>query len=924
MKELILQLEAKLAELKALQAADPNINIAFSEAELQQLIAVEKFAAPRINALKAHEAKQKEKQAVVSTTTKKPAEKEAEKEETLETFLADTPEEKEEEKLAIATPDFKEIGETLEKNEELKEVFGEDLEKLKNIPRVEVNIGENGGDLKLSKGDNSIEGGFELNEDGSLKSGKVAVETENLNVGLDINEKGGSGNIGAKTKDSDGNEIAVDVKVGVDLEKKEVSLEGSYSKEKADGSKLELEGELKVSKEELKVKASKMETDADGNKKGVEGELQIDMKKGEVKAGLGIGTENEEKGTNTEVSGSLEIAKNKAALEIQGKHSFPILKKKKVEIPFASVGLLTFKFTAGIEAKADIEVKAGMKLELNKDKGDSFMAKVVAKANASVTGSIGLAVTIVEIIQGDIELAVTAAVQATAEIGFQVSQAKDRFLGALHDVKGAITSEIIITLGAATKIKEFYESLGGSASTLESVYKMGQMELVNFEAPSYYKDKGWDTSTWGFTKGKDILILEEKAKAVGAFFQGIVDAIKAIAEFIGNVLSAIGNFLAAIGKKLIAGVIAAGEAIAAFFSDSARKEQEARAYNDAKFKQIVEAAIKAVKKNPKHVDRLMKVDVAYRKAELEKIVLEDELVKKAWRSIYETQDTKAADDNLKQLKADIKEFRLVCTTPKAELGSYVKFDFILNSTSSFPVDGMRIDIKCNGQRVVMFPINGLVEANLTKRNYSIKLPKTTADNLKGIDLAKAKWTACAVLDLAGNLKDQTSPEIPFVAVAPRKPAPKVVDIKSTSTNKVMPTGSIAMLNTNLFTLSWADSVPVKARLKVDISPDSVFSDRELSWASIALDIRCGSSIISIATLDQALRRGIVNVIDVSNLFLPKRATFFEIAKSSLSVIDLMFKSDAEINSILRKTPITLNLTVFGVTLMTEKINVIIV
>jgi hypothetical protein len=923
MKELILQLEAKLAELKALQAADPNINIAFTEAELQQLIAVEKFAKPRIEAVKAHEAKQKEKQAVVSTTTEKPAEKEAEKEETLDSFL--TGEKKPtEEKLSINTPDVKKIATVLNNSPEAKEIFGDDIERLKNAPRIELNIGENGGDLKLSKGDNSIEGGFELDEDGSLKSGKFAIETESLNGGLEISKTGGSGNIGAKTKDSEGNEIAVDIKVGVDLEKKEVSLEGKYSKEKEDGSKVELKGELKVSKEELKVKAGKMETDAYGHKQGVEGELQIDMKKGEGKASFGIGTADEKKETKTEISGSLEVTKNKAVAEITGKHSFPILKKKKVEIPFASVGLLTFKFTAGIEAKAEVELKAGMKLDLNKDKGDSFMAKVVAKANASVTGSIGLAVTIVELVQGDIELAVTAAVQATAEIGFQVGQAKDRFLGALHDVKGAITSEIVLTLGAATWIKETYESFGGSASTLESVYKMGQMELVNFQAPSYYKDKGWDTSSWGFSKGKDILILEEKAKAVGAFFQGIVDAIKAIAEFIGNVLSAIGNFIAAIGKKLIAGVIAAGEAIAAFFSDSARKEQEARAQNDAKFKQIVETAIKAVKKNPKHVDRIMKVDVAYRKAELEKIVLEDELVKKAWRSIYETQDMKAADDNLKQLKADIKEFRLVCTTPKAELGSDVKFDFILNSTSSFPVDGMRIDIKCNGKRIVMFPINGLVEANLTKRNYSIKLPSTTADSLKGVDLAKAKWTACAVLDLAGDLKDQASLEIPFVAVAPRKPVAKAVDVKSTSTNKVTPTGSIAMLGSNLFILSWTDSTAVKARLKVDISPDSVFSDRELSWASIALDIRCGSTLISSVKLDQALRRGIVNVIDVGNLFLPKRATFFEIAKSSLSVMDLMFKNDAEINSILRKTPITLNLTVFGFTLMTEKINVVIV
>ena len=919
MKELILQLEAKLAELKALQAADPNVNIAFSEAELQQLISVEKFAKPRIEAVKAHEAKQKEKQAVVKPaekTTEKTTEKETQKEEeeTLETFLGDKPEEKEEEKLSLATPDFKKVGETLEKNEELKEAFGEDLEKLKNIPRVEVNIGENGGDLKLSKGDNSIEAGFEIDEDGSLKSGKVGVETELLNVGVEVSKTGGSGNIGTTVTDSEGSEVSVDVKVGVDLEKKEASLAGSYSKEKADGSKLELEGELKVSQEELKVKASKMETDADGHKKGVEGELEIN--KNGVKVGFGVGSENEEKETNTEVSGSLEITKNKAIAEISGKHSFPLLPKKKVEIPFASVGLLTFKFTAGIEAKADVEVKAGMKLELNKDKGDSFMAKIVAKANASVTGSIGLAVTIVELVQGDIELAVTAAVQATAEIGFQVGQAKDRFLGALHDVKGAITSEIILTLGAATWIKETYESFGGSASTLESVYKMGQMELVNFEAPSYYKGKGWDTSTWGFSKGKDILILEDKAKAVGAFFQGIVDAIKAIAEFIGNVLSAIGNFLAAIGKKLIAGVIAAGEAIAAFFSDSARKEQEARAQNDANFKKIVEVAIKAVKKNPKHVERIMNVDEAYRKAELEKIVLEDELVKKAWRSIYETQDMKAADDSLKQLQADIKEFRLACTTPKIEVGGKANFDFILNSTSAFPVNGMRIDIKCNGKTVKTLPIKGLVEASYTKRNYCIQMPY--ADQLKGIDLTKAKWEACAVLDLAGDLKDQVSLPIPMSVVAPPKPIAPPIDIKSTNTGT--PIGGISVLNATAYTLSETNIQAVKARLTVDISPDSYLSDKALAFASIAFEIRCGDSIISSVPLDRPLRRGIVNIFDASNLFLPKKSTFIEKAKESLGVFGY-FISAAELASKMRNTPVTLHLTLWGITITSKRINV---
>jgi hypothetical protein len=911
MKELILQLEAKLAELKDLQAADPNVNIAFSEAELQQLIAVEKFAKPRIEAVKAHNAKPKEQPKTAEKTTEKTVEKPAEKEETLDTFLGDKVEEKKEEKLSLATPDFKKIGGTLEKDKALNEVFGDDIKALKNIQRAEINIGENGGDLKLSKGDNSIEAGFELDKDGSLKSVKAAVETKNLNVGLEISKTGGSGNIGTKATDIEGSEISVDVKVSADLEKGEASLEGKYSKEKADGSKLELEGELKVSEEEVKVKASKMETDADGNKKGIEGELEITKEK--VKVGFGHGTENEEKETKTQIAGALEIARNKAALEMVGKWSFPILTKKKVEIPFASIGVLTVKFTTSIEAKADVEVKAGMKLDLTEQSKGTFMAKVIAKANASVTGTIGLAVTIVELIQGDIELAVTAAAQATAEIGFQVGQAKNRFLGALHDVKGSIKSEIILTLGAATKIKELYVSFGGSASTLEEPFPMGELELVNFVAPSCYKDKGWDTSSWGFSKGKDIQLIEAKAAAVGAFFKGIVDALKAIAEFIGNVLSAIGDFLVSVGKKLIEWGVKAIDGLAALFSSAARKEQEARAQNDATFKKIVETAISAVKKNPKLVERLMKVDIAYRKIELEKIVMEDQLVKNAWRSIYETKDMKAAAETLQQLQADIKEFRLVATTPKINVGGTASFDFILNATSAFPVNGMRIDIKCNGKTITSLPIKGLVEASYTKRNYSIQMPY--ADQLKSIDLTKAKWTACAVLDLAGDLKDQISPEIPITVVAPAKVLAPPIDIKST--NKGTPTGGISILGATSYVLSESNPQAVKARLTVDISPDSYLSDKALAFASIGFDIRCDGTLISSVKLDRALRRGIVNIIDVGNLFLPKKKTFMD---ADFSIMDY-FSTQAEIASKLRNTPVTLNLTLFGVTMISKNITV---
>jgi hypothetical protein len=960
MKELILQLQAKLAELKALQASDPTINTAFTQAEIDQLIKIEAFAKPRLAALQAHEAKKQtpktetpvglpDPKAVktetpvglpdpkaVKTETPvglpdpKAVKTETPKEDTdLEDFLK--PEEEEEGDNVthtVQTADFQEISETLEKNDAPKEI----VEAIKEIPTVTGKITENGAEVKIAKGDNSLEVGFETNDDGSLKTAKVEVETKDLIFGLEKTEDGGSGKIGGKVTDAEGSEITAVVNVGVDLKKGEATLGGSYSKEKLDGSKLELEGELKVSKEGVAIKGSKMETDADGNKNGVEGEVEITKDK--VKVGFGLGTENEDKGTHTEIGGSLELAKNKAVLELKGKHKFPVLPKKEFRFPLASAGVATLYGLFSVKVDAEAEVKVGAKIESDDKKGLDAMAKLVATAKASIEGTAGLSLTILELVEGKVELFLKAAFEATAELAFQLGQAKSRALAALHDVKGALVGGIRLTVGAAPGIKAIYESLGGSGSSLEYSYDLASLELLTFTAPSYHSGKGWDTSTWGFGKGKDVIAIENKFAWVGDIVNATVGALKAIAEFIGNVLSAIGDFLVSVGKKLIEWGCAAIDGIAALFSSSARREQEARAHRDTTFKKIVETAIKAVKKKPKMVDRLMKIDnVAFRQVELERIVMEDALVKQAWRNIYETQDMKAASDTMKQLSADVKEFRLVATTPKTEVGSTAKFDFILNSTSAFPVDGMRIDVKCNNKRVVMFPIKGLVETGLTKRSYIIQLPNTNSDSLKGIDLAKAKWTACAVLDLPGGLKDQFSPEISFTVTVPLKPVAQVVDIKSTNTGS--PIGDIKLLGANMFILSYGDPKAVKARLSVDISPDSYLTDKMLAWANISLDIRCGGTIISSVKLDRALRRGIVNIIDVNNLFLPKRNTFFEIAKDGLGIFDMMtsMKADmgfasaaetAEISAKLRKTPITLNLTLYGYTIMTKPIIVAVV
>jgi len=941
MKELILQLQAKLTELKALQAADPTINTAFTQAEIDQLVKIEAFAKPRIAAVQAHEAKKQEKQtpktetpvglpdpkavkttetpvglpdpkAVKTTetpvglpdpkavkTTETPVglpdpkavkttettKTETPKEDTdLEDFLK--PEEEEEGDnvtLTVQTADFQEISETLEKNDAPKEI----VDALKEVPTVTGKITENGAEVKVAKGDNSVEVGFETNEDGSLKTAKVEIETKDLVFGLEKTEDGGSGKIGGKVTDAEGSEITAVVNVGIDTKKGEATLGGSYSKEKIDGSKLELEGELKVSKEGVAIKGSKMETDADGNKKGVEGELEITKEK--VKVGFGLGTENEDKGTNTEIGGSLELAKNKAVLELKGKHKFPVLPKKKLVIPFASVAVADLALTLSAKVDAEVEVKAGAKLEYDDKKGLDAMAKLVATGKVTLECAIGLQLTLIRLAKVAAEFVLTTYIQATAELAFQLNSVKNRSLAALHNVKGGLSTGVRLVIGASDEVIKIYEALGGSGSSLEFSYDLGTLELIAFTAPSYHSGKGWDLSTWSFGKGKDLIAIENKCAWVRDLVDTTVAVLEAICKFIGGVLRAIGRFVAAFVEGIMALGKAAGEYLLSWISPEAARKQREQAANDAAFEKVIAISVENVKKNPKLVQRLNNVPEASREAELQKIVREDKMVLKAWKYIFEGATFEQRAQLAEQLTTSIQNFKIVVPNPTTQLTKVLMFSATFNATNkeggtgNFTADAIRFRLYCNGACVVNDALNKVIVKNGANQiNTSMTMP-AAVQLPRGADLKTAKWQLAAVIDLEGDIKDVESARIPITVTAP--PPPSKAEIAATAT--VPPPAKLHFMGAGAYIVTFKTPDQfLTSSVSIDLTNSKFFTAAQLSSTEFTVILKADGKIVSSIKHKTPLKANVSQHIMLPKMTIP---TFMGLQAANISASAQMWE-----------------------------------
>ncbi len=871
MKELIAQLEAKLAELRALQSSDPQVNTAFKAEELTQIKEIEPFVQKRVTALKAYEAAQAAK-AKQEKDQKDWAGMLNDDEETQK--ANDEKEKKDAARVKMKTFDMAEIAKT-EKDDELKK-----------IPTVEMSVGKDGADLKVAQGDNTVEAGFELDDKGNLKSVKAGIETKDVVLSAKIGKEG-EVKVGGKGKDASGNDITVTTEVAWDADKGEAKLKGTYMKE-----------------------------DADGNKEGVSGTLEVGKDKVKVGGELGLKTKDDQ---SIEAGGSLEISKNKAAIETRGKFSAPILPKKEWAFPLFSMGIATLYATLDFGITGTAEVKQGTQILWDEKSGklDKMMGKYSLMGQLAMEGGIKLSMAIIELVEVGIRLALKVAVQATMEIGFMLSDPKNsRMMGALRKVGGSLSGKLQIIVGAAPMIRQGYQALGGNPDSLSTSFDIMGGELLVFDAPDWESGKGWDVTKWGFKPGKSLEEVKARAESIGAFFKKTWEILKAIGQFFVDLISNAIDLVVAVAKKLVEWAVGAFEWARAKFSAAYRKEQEAKAHRDATFKKVVESAIKAARNNPKITEKVYNAAPNLRRMVLEAVVMEDKLVKNAWLAIYETKDMQEAENIRRQIESDITEFKI---TPagRFEVGGIGTFQLSLKVSKSFKVAGLSVQLYCNGSRMVIVPLDGFMEAGNTQRSVQVRIPNEAA--LAKIDLTKAKWTAKAVLDLPGDLKDKDSAIVDVTVIKPAVTAVAAKEQKAQAGK--LPTAIMSVLSGQSLVLQDGTSAIIKTRLQVNIGDDCWIPDSVLARAPIEMQIRCGSTIISKEKLDRQLKRGIVTVFDSLNLVLPKRGTFFELAKNELNWFTSWFSSMATIREEMRKTPVTLVLVVYGYDIISTRIKV---
>ncbi len=650
---------------------------------------------------------------------------------------------------------------------------------------------------------------------------------------------------------------------------------------------------------------------------------------------LGVGSEHKHTTSNKNISGKTEadlgLVVREDELGVKGsvshKWSFTLLPKLKVRVPIVpGMGFARVDFFAGIGIDANISVAMKPEFVHNvKKESNDLSFTTEAKAELVLSGELGVSMVVEPIIEVGIELYTQLAIAALVEVKGKIDDFKSFTLESVGKLKGAFSGGVNLFISPAPSIMTIYQALGGKPDTLKYKYNLGHLDLFKFETPLWKSSKKWGSvKEFDMEKDAGMEAAEKKANDRAKVIKAIIDALMAVAKFIDGIIKAIFNFIKAIGKAIAEFFKGVYDWFAKMFmSKEKRQAMEKQEANNKAYEAVVKKALEDIKAQPKLVDKLSKITKEKeREEELQRMVREDEAVKAAYIAIFKPGEIANGEQVLAQLNSDISEFALVPRGALFELGGKLPAELSIKSAAPLDIkNALRIDVYCNGKRVVTMPINDPIPAGSSKRLYQIQLP--TAAALPGIDPTKAEWEIQAVLDLMGNLKDKESAPQSFQIRAPKpQPQPEGGQAKpqdgQPKTDTPAPSGKTALkVDLSLLggnpRLQIDKTTPVKAKINLEVPQDSPLTDKEIALPNLKAELRIGATLLTSAPIKATLQRGAKTTADLS-IELPKQ----------LNLLTLAFPKDTKASALvaaLKSNPVTLVISANGKPLHSQALQV---
>lgn len=498
--------------------------------------------------------------------------------------------------------------------------------------------------------------------------------------------------------------------------------------------------------------------------------LDINAVDGNTSTTAHIDSQGRVKVTQTEDLGngaSLELALNNNGITVGFTKKYPSL------VNFVSKELTLASFYAAIDLntvvtfKLDAEINATERLTTEK-------VGFGVSGSLKASGRIELYFQLLQSFDIGVKPGLDLTVSSSGEL-YAVPESREVILE-LNGAEIKLNAAAEVFIRASRDIQNIYKELGGDPQDLVFETSLGSLELLIINTPKYKSTlnspQAPQLTGFEFKPGKDFQKVVDAGQELSEKAQFLVDALKKVAEFVGDVCSDAADFASKCLDKI-------GDT----YDDLTMTDEEKRKLaTQAQFQQICGRTAQKLAKQKEHVQAIATLNsrmdkLLYFLDLVSKEIYKDQFIKETLQALRSgDSDTLESNDRISSTGIVIKRVDI----GGDEIGNAyiqgksIRVETILDVESQ---DAFRrfsneqtieatleVEIKCNNnvvankQKVISFCINGITGGHLT-----LELPTDQPDS------TSVQWEVCTTINFSGEIYDVSKTVQIDVTKEPRAP-----------------------------------------------------------------------------------------------------------------------------------------------------------